>query len=155
MYEYRLMVLGVGNILLKDEGVGVHAVQALESHEWPEGVVLVDGGTAGIDLLPYLDYAPKIVVIDAIKTDSEPGAIFRVTPEILSEYKEQTLSLHQVGFLEILDLAEMVGNCPQAVIYGVQPKEIDWGLELTEPVQAVMPRLLEMVIDEVEKWLAE
>ena len=154
MHKYRLMILGVGNILLKDEGIGVHAIRVLESKELPDGVLLLDGGTAGIDLLSYLDYAPKIIVIDAIKANSEPGAIYRMSPEVLSEYKEQALSLHQVGFLEVLDMAEKMGICPQAIIYGVQPKEMSLGLELTEPLQAVLPRLVEMVMDEVENWLA-
>ena len=147
----RLMILGVGNLLLQDEGVGVQVIKALEDQTLPEGAELLDGGTLGVDLLAYICEAKRIIVIDAVKGGGEPGAIYRLTPEILGQFKEQALSLHQVGFLEILDLAKQLGNRPEAVIFGVEPKVIDWGLELTEPVQAAVPRVVELVLAEAEK----
>ena len=151
MTKSRLMILGVGNLLLQDEGVGVQVIKALEDQTLPEGAELLDGGTLGVDLLAYICEAKRIIVIDAVKGGGEPGAIYRLTPEILGQFKEQALSLHQVGFLEILDLAKQLGNRPEAVIFGVEPKVIDWGLELTEPVQAAVPRVVELVLAEAEK----
>ncbi|MGI6650101.1 MAG: HyaD/HybD family hydrogenase maturation endopeptidase [Bacillota bacterium] len=150
MFKSRVLILGVGNILLQDDGVGVHAIRALQERTFPEGVDLLDGGTAGVDLLPYIGEAQHLVVIDAVKGGGQPGAIYRLTPAVMGQFKEQSLSLHQVGFLEVLDLAEKLGHRPQTIIFGVEPQTIDWGLELTEPVQAVFPRLLELVVEEVE-----
>lgn len=154
--ESRITILGVGNLLLQDEGVGVHAIQALQKCSLPEGVELIDGGTAGVDLLPYVSEAKQIIVIDAVKGGTEPGAIYRLTPEVLGQFKEQALSLHQVGFLEVLQMAERLGKRPErTIIFGVEPQVIDWGIELTPPVQAVLPRLVELVLEEVERWLQE
>jgi hydrogenase maturation protease len=147
------MILGVGNLLLRDEGVGVQVIKALEDRPLPAGIELLDGGTLGIDLLAYISEAERIIVVDAVKGGGEPGAIYRLTPEILVQFKEQALSLHQVGFLEVLDLSEQLGNRPEAIIYGIEPQVIDWGLELTEPVQAAVPRVVELVLVEAEKML--
>jgi hydrogenase maturation protease len=147
------MILGVGNLLLRDEGVGVQVIKALEDRPLPAGIELLDGGTLGIDLLAYISEAERIIVVDAVKGGGEPGAIYRLTPEILGQFKEQALSLHQVGFLEVLDLSEQLGNRPEAIIYGIEPQVIDWGLELTEPVQAAVPRVVELVLVEAEKML--
>lgn len=153
MTKPRLMILGVGNLLLRDEGVGVQVIKALEDRPLPAGIELLDGGTLGIDLLAYISEAERIIVVDAVKGGGEPGAIYRLTPEILGQFKEQALSLHQVGFLEVLDLSEQLGNRPEAIIYGIEPQVIDWGLELTEPVQAAVPRVVELVLVEAEKML--
>jgi hydrogenase maturation protease len=147
------MILGVGNLLLRDEGVGVQVIKALEDRPLPAGIELLDGGPLGIDLLAYISEAERIIVVDAVKGGGEPGAIYRLTPEILGQFKEQALSLHQVGFLEVLDLSEQLGNRPEAIIYGIEPQVIDWGLELTEPVQAAVPRVVELVLVEAEKML--
>ncbi len=153
MTKPQLMILGVGNLLLKDEGVGVQVIKALKDQPLPEGAELLDGGTLGVDLLAYISEAKQIIVIDAVKGGGEPGAIYRLTPEVLGQFREQALSLHQVGFLEVLDLAGQMGNRPEAIIYGVEPQVIDWGLELTEPVQAAVPRVVELVLAEAEKML--
>lgn len=153
MTKPRLMILGVGNLLLKDEGVGVQVIKALEDQPLPEEAELLDGGTLGVDLLAYISEVKRIIVIDAVKGGGEPGAIYRLTPEILGQFREQALSLHQVGFLEVLDLAGQLGNRPEAIIYGIEPQVIDWGLELTEPVQAAVPRVVELVLAEAEKLL--
>lgn len=153
MTKPRLMILGVGNLLLQDEGVGVQVIKALEGQPLPEGVELLDGGTIGVDLLAYISEVKQIIVIDAVKGGGEPGAIYRLTPQILGQFKEKALSLHQVGFLEVLDLSGQLGNRPEAIIYGVEPQVIDWGMELTEPVQAAVPRVVELVLEEVERML--
>jgi hydrogenase maturation protease len=136
--------------LMKDDGIGVHAIQALEGH-LPKDVELVDGGTAVCDLLPYMTGAEKIVIIDAIKGGGRPGAIYRLAPQDCGEQsKEDTLSLHDLGIMVVLqDLALLEKNTPSVVIIGVEPREIDWGMELTPEVERSLPRLLELVKSEI------
>jgi hydrogenase maturation protease len=156
MYEGKIVVLGVGNLLLADEGVGIHAIQALAEHELPPAVELVDGGTSTLDLLPHLHRARRVIVIDALKAGGMPGDIYRCLPEDLLENREKPMSLHQVDFLQLLDIAERMGyRIGPAVIYGVEPGEITWSMDLSPAVAAKMPKLLELVVAEIEKMMEE
>lgn len=150
----EVTVLGVGNLLLKDDGIGVHLISRLKEESWPEGVELVDGGTAGIDLSPIIESARRLIVVDAVQGGCEPGAIYRLTPEVLRETRDRALSLHQVGFLEAMEIAFWrLGSSPPTVIFGVEPEVIDWGLELSEPVSRSLPRVMELVRQEVRAQL--
>jgi hydrogenase maturation protease len=150
MAEKRIVVLGIGNVILQDEGVGVHAVRELEGRDFPPHVQVIDGGTALMDLLPVIQEAARIIVIDALKGGGEPGTIYRVTPDDLTADTERPLSLHQVGLLEVLGMARQLGGDPQVVIIGVEPQEISWGMELTPEVEAKLPRVVETVLEELK-----
>lgn len=147
----KKLVVGTGNLLLKDDGVGVHAIRALQMRSLPPEVELLDGGTAGCDLLPYLGGADLIVVIDALKGGGEPGAIYRLSPEdCYPRQGEGGISLHDLGILTALrDLELLQGRPVKTVIFGVEPAEISCGLELTPQVAAALPRLLELVMEEL------
>ncbi len=148
------LILGVGNLLLRDEGVGVHVISALRDRELPDDVELWDGGTASFDLLDTLAGRRQVIIIDAVRTGSEPGTIFRFTPEDISASREQVTSLHQVGLLEALTVAEhLLDSAPQEVIIlGIEPKEIDWGLELSPDVEAAVPKVIELVMEELDAF---
>lgn len=148
------LILGVGNLLLRDEGVGVHVISALRHRELPDDVELWDGGTASFDLLDTLAGRRQVIIIDAVRTGSEPGTIFRFTPEDISASREQVTSLHQVGLLEALTVAEhLLDSAPQKVIIlGIEPKEIDWGLELSPEVEAAVPKVIELVMEELDAF---
>jgi hydrogenase maturation protease len=148
------LILGVGNLLLRDEGVGVHVISALRDRELPDDVELWDGGTASFDLLDTLAGRRQVIIIDAVRTGSEPGTIFRFTPEDISARREQVTSLHQVGLLEALTVAEhLLDSAPQEVIIlGIEPKEIDWGLELSPEVEAAVPRVIELAMEELDAF---
>lgn len=148
------LILGVGNLLLRDEGVGVHVISALRDRELPDDVELWDGGTASFDLLDTLAGCRQAIIIDAVCTGSEPGTIFRLTPEDISSNKEQLISLHQVGLMETLNVAEHLLDSPpeEVIILGIEPKEIDWGLELSAEVEAAVPKLIELVIEELDAF---
>ncbi len=146
-----ILILGIGNILLRDEGVGVRLIEAMHHVPLPDNVELLDGGTSGADLVDAIADRRKLIVIDAVKADAKPGAVFRFTmDELLRD--ESRLSLHEFGLLDTLDTARRLG-CPPAevVVFGVQPAEIEFGLELSEPVAAIVPRLIEVVLDEARK----
>lgn len=143
-------MIGIGNLLLKDEGVGVHVVRVLEGRELPPGVEVIDAGTATIELLPLLQEAERVVVIDAIKAGGEPGTVYRVSPEDLMATEGRPLSLHQVGLLEVLEMARQLGSRAEVVIIGVEPKEISWGMELTPEIAAKVPKVADLALQELE-----
>jgi len=149
--EGRTLILGVGNILLGDEGVGIHAVRELEETALPPHVDLIDGGTAGLDLLDLMRGYERVIIIDAVEAGAEPGTIFRFTPEeVASQPQALPLSLHQAEILEVLQLAAFVGRpLPPIVIYGIQPEVMDWSTELSSALRASMAKLVDAVLKEI------
>ena len=147
--DTKVVIIGIGNLILRDEGVGVHAVRELEGRELPPGIEVIDGGTATMELLPVFQEAERIIVIDALKGEGKPGTIYRLTPDDLMGETERPLSLHQVGLLEVLGMARQLGGEPDVVIIGIEPKEISWGMELTPEVEAKLPRVIEAVFEEL------
>lgn len=147
----KTIVLGVGNLLLKDEGVGVHAVRVLADRSLPPGVEVIDGGTAGFDLLHLLEGSDKIIIVDALKAGEPPGAVYRLTAEgCRQQGLSPVVSLHGLGILEVVKALELLEQrAPEVVIIGVEPKEIDWGLELTPEVTASLPFVLELIEEEL------
>ena len=147
----KIVVIGVGNLLLKDEGVGVHAALELQEKALPPGVEVFDGGGGGTGLLDLFQGAGKAVIIDAADMTRPPGTVVRFTPdEVRSRAGGPKLSAHEVGLLEVLELARALGQCPpEVVIIGVQPGEISWGMDLTPEVQAALPRVLKAVSQEM------
>lgn len=148
----KIIILGTGNILLKDEGIGVRVIQKMEELKLPENVELVDGGVAGINLPYLIEGADRLIVIDCVDAESEPGDIFRFTPDDVDmPQRDVTMSFHDITLLEALELAKKDGKGPETVIIGVQPKEIEWGLELTPELEKVIPEVIEIVLKELKK----
>ena len=145
----RVMVLGVGNLLLKDEGIGVHVISEMRKKALPSHVEIVDGGIAGLDLVHIFDDVDKLIVVDAVDAGSDPGAIFKFGPDDVKEMKNEKLSLHQVSLLEALKIAKAMGKCPDTTIIGIQPEEICWDEELSPTLQKKIPEIIEMVHKEI------
>jgi hydrogenase maturation protease len=147
----RTVIVGVGNVLLKDEGVGVHVARALQqmSLASPEGEVeVVDGGTSP-DAFDSAEGADKLIIVDAACGGGEPGAVYRFAPDWLSQEPKLLTSLHDLGLLDSLRMMESVGNPPRdTVIIGVEPAEVDWGLELTPIVRGKLPDVVRLVVEE-------
>jgi hydrogenase maturation protease len=145
----RVVVIGVGNLLLKDEGIGIHAVKALQDIDLPQYVEIVDGGTAP-DLIACTQAGDKLIIIDAAKAGGEPGTIYRFHPRDLATDGDRALSVHELGVEQNLRLMAMMGNEPEEiVIIGVEPKEIDWGTELSPELQPVIPEIVKAVLREI------
>lgn len=146
-----VLVLGIGNILLRDEGIGVRVVETLQTMELPSTVETLDGATAGIDLLDALADRRKVIVIDAVHADGPPGTVLRFSPDQIGPQQHVALSLHQVGFLEALRATRVIG-CPpeQVVIFGIRPKTVEYGLQLSEQISEAIPKLIELVMSELE-----
>jgi hydrogenase maturation protease len=154
----RILVLGLGNILLKDEGVGVHIAQMLQELALPHNVEVVDGGTASLDVLLLAPGIEKLVVIDALRAGKEAGTIYKA--RLKSEERDKLeqifssgsrISLHQVGLIDALAIAEKMNCAPKEIaIIGIEPKKIDCGLELTDDVKQKIPEIINTVLKEVE-----
>jgi hydrogenase maturation protease len=146
----RTLILGLGNILLQDEGVGVRVVEAMRDVPTPPGVDLLDGGTAGLSLLELMEGYDRVIVVDAVEAGAEPGAIFKFRPEDLAAMPNvQLTSFHQVGLMDVLQLAESMGQRPEVVIIGVQPASLNWGTDLTPQLKDAVPRVIESVLREI------
>lgn len=147
----KTVVLGMGNLLLKDEGIGVHVAHALQETPLPGNLELeiIDGGTLP-DMVAFLGEVDKLVVVDAVQGGGEPGAIYRFRPEDVRLDNEMFTSLHQINLLEELWLAERFGQKPkEVVIIGIEPEDINLGLELSAKLQQRIPRILKVVLEEI------
>lgn len=154
----KLLVLGVGNLLLTDDGVGIHAVRDLElESEWDRTQVdFLDGATFTQDIFYIFQDYEQIVVLDAVKAGREPGTIYRFSEEHLRENQEQRLSLHDIDMLDSLKMAELLGNKPSLLIIGMEPLSIsDWAMELSAPVQKTYPKFLEAVRQKIREILGK
>jgi len=149
----KVIILGIGNLLLKDEGVGIHLIQLLEKESLPPGVELVDGGTSTLDILPLLKEADKIIVVDAMQARGEPGSIYRCRPQDLIPSEDAPMSLHHIDFVQALKMAQLLGDDLESrtIIFGVEPQEIGWEIGLTPPLAEKMPLLKQLVLEEVLK----
>jgi hydrogenase maturation protease len=150
------LVLGIGNVLWADEGFGVRAVAALnEGWSFPESVTLMDGGTLGLYLLPYVQEARRILVFDAIDYGLAPGTIQVVKDGDIPAYLGVgKMSLHQTCFQEVLSLAQFSGQSPErALLVGVQPLVLkDFGGSLTDPVREKLPEVLAIGLEALAAW---
>lgn len=151
----KIMVLGIGNILMKDEGVGVRTIEYMKKLDLPEEVELMDGGTSTPLLFPYFTEVDHLIVIDAVKGNMPPGSIYRLKPEDLLPPDDSPVSLHDLGLVNALQMAEQIGMRPKTVvIFGVEPKEIDWGMELTPEIENRIPAIAQIVLDEINKLIS-
>ncbi len=144
-----VVVIGVGNLLLKDEGIGIHALKALQEAGLPSGVRLIDGGTSP-DIIAYARTGDKLIIIDAARAGGKPGTIYRFRPEDLADEKSALASAHELGLLPNLKLMALSGNQPaETVIIGIEPAEIDFGLELSATLQRRLPEIVKAVLKEI------
>ncbi len=151
----KVLVLGVGNAILSDEGVGVHLARRLQAEPLPENVEIMDGGTMGLELLAYMDDVAKLIIVDCIKAGSEPGSIFKFEPDKVDVIpKEYKISFHDLGIYDFIRLAAALETLPPTIIFGIEPERIDWGEELSPQVEAKMEMLKGFVLEEIEKSLA-
>ena len=149
--EQRVLILGVGNLLMGDEGIGVHAVRELWKRTLPAHVDVVDGSTAGLEILQLMEGYVRVVIIDAVDAGLEPGTILRFRPkDVTPQDVDLPLSLHQEKVLRVLELADYLGrDLAPVVIYGMQPEAMGWSTELSPAVQARLDSLLDAVEEEL------
>ncbi len=146
-----IVVIGIGNLLAQDDGIGVHAVRYLLG-KLPEDVELLEGSTYAADLLPALEGRRLVIIIDGFDAGEEPGAVFRLSPaDISARPGAASLSVHDFGVAEMLASARLLGRCPdEVVIFGVQVKGLETGAELSGELVRTLPALHRLVREEIE-----
>ena len=152
--KIRISLIGLGNLLLRDEGVGVHAVEVLRKNfDFPEDVRLLDGGTLGLDLLPLIEGMERVLFVDAVDLKKKPGTIAIIEDEDLPSFLAPKLSLHHVGLADLLFASSFLGTRPaEIVLVGIQPATMEIGLELSRTIKGCFDKLLETVLEKLREW---
>lgn len=153
MTAAKVVILGVGNLLMTDEGLGVHAVTALEQgYAFPESVRCVDGGTSTQELLGDLEDLDHLIVLDAVSSGSAPATMIRLEGTDVPAQFTTKLSPHQIGIADLLAMLTFTGHAPKRVLLlGVEPEILKLGMELSPKVAARVPELCAQVIEELGK----
>ncbi len=149
--DKRILVLGVGNVLLHDEGVGIRTLNHLQARfDFPANVDLVDGGVLGLKLTGTLMQADEVIIIDAVRGGREPGTVYRFEWDAKPDHIQYKDSLHQLDLNETMAVLPLVGQRPRVVVIGVEYQDISaWGTELTPVVQAAMEKMIDAVLAEL------
>lgn len=151
------LVLGLGNLLLSDDGLGVHAIDRLRKDPRVDSsvhsdVTLLDGGTQGLSLMPHLSGFPRLLVIDAVDVGEAPGTLVRFEGKALDGLPGKA-SVHQLGFADLMVAMKLLGESPEElVVLGAQPQSTEWGVELTPPLQNALLSLLDLVVAQLQGW---
>jgi hydrogenase maturation protease len=150
----RTLILGLGNTLLQDEALGVRALDLLTANYYlPESVEVLDGGTHGLNLLPYLADMDRVLFLDAVHFDALPGDLIRLEGGEIPARLALKMSMHQTGLQDLLAALYLRGKSPkQMVLWGMQPGVVDWGLECSPAVQSALPLLVERAVNELRGW---
>ena len=151
----QTLILGVGNLLMSDEGVGVHVIQRLVAdYQFPEEVQVLDGGTLGMDLLYYLEGVENLLLIDAVEARKEPGTLIRLEGDEVPAFLSIKISPHQLGVPDMLAAAKLKGNCyPQRIVlWGVQPECLELGLDLSPKVESQVETIIQNILDQLRVW---
>jgi hydrogenase maturation protease len=148
----EILILGIGNILMADDGVGIRVIEGLRSMSLPAGVEVVDGGTSGADLVDILAERRKVIVIDAVDVGAKPGTVMRFAGNSWSEHASQAISLHEVGLGQAISMVKLIGVAPQElVVFGIQIQCIEPSLDLSRPVEETIGSVVQQVLAEIEQ----
>lgn len=148
----RIVILGVGNILLSDEGIGVRAIEEFRrTYELPPEVDIIDGGTTGMEMLEDLANATHLVIVDAVRCGKPPGTMVRIAGDDIPVFFKTKLSPHQIGLSDVLATLALSGEEPGSVtVLGVQPVSLETGMALTPQVEALLPALTAQLAAELD-----
>jgi len=153
----NIAVFGIGNILLSDDGIGVHAINRLrEEYTFPDSVELIDGGTKGLDLLPLFENRDKILIIDAANFRKEPGTIDMIEGDNIPSFLSTKLSVHQIGLPDTLFAAKLMDIIPaEMCLVGIQPKSMETSTELSEEVRNQFEPFVRAILGKLRDWGVE
>jgi hydrogenase maturation protease len=156
MKKTELLILGIGNILWADEGFGVRCVEAINAaYEFDANVTVLDGGTQGLYLLPYLEEARRLIVFDAVDYGKQPGEMVIARDDEVPRFMgAKKMSMHQTGFQEVIACASLADRLPESMILiGVQPEQLeDFGGSLRDIVKQQIPRAIEVALLQMRQW---
>lgn len=143
-------IIGCGNLLMQDEGVGIHLIRHLHDKQMPDDVELVDAAAGGFDLLDFIEGSSRVVIVDAVKARGKPGDIYKFAPEDFDVDPLLKTSLHDVCLKDVFNILKLAGKLPSVTVFGIEPKSMGWGMDLTDEVKKALPRLGELVMKEME-----
>ena len=148
----KIVVIGIGNLLLMDEGIGVHTINELEKHDLPESIEIYDGGTGGFKLIDLMHGAARVIFIDAVETGKAPGSVTIFSAEeVHSLYNKKKYSLHDTDLMEIIKMTELLDDPPIIEIVGIQPKIINYGTTLSKELAGSMSNIVNSVLKRIEE----
>ena len=147
-------VLGIGNIILRDEGFGVRAVEYLEEHfHFPHDVRLLDGGTLGPELLHFVTGTQKLLILDAVAGDAPAGTVYRFEDDAVMAHFQEKMSSHEIGIQDVLAWLTVTDRpIPNVVVLGMQPYELTAGLTLSTEMAAALPGFAQRAVEELTRW---
>jgi hydrogenase maturation protease len=148
----NVLILGVGNLLMTDDGFGVHVINELRKYPFPSNVSIIEAGIVSHQLLPEFHAADLLIFVDAIEAGDTPGSIFRFRPEDMRFMSNIKASLHDMSLIDVLNMTELTGKRPETIIIAVQPKDVKTvSMELNEEIRAVIPKVIKLIYEELEK----
>ncbi len=151
MFKKTRLIIGCGNLLSGDEGIGVHLIEYLKHKTLPEDIELLDGGTAGFELIDFIQQAEKVIIIDAVKAGGRPGQIYCFGPQDFQTNAPPKTSLHGIGLTDIFGAIEKLQPLPKIKIIGAEPKDTSPGTELSGQLKQILPRLAQLALAEMGK----
>ncbi|MDR1764113.1 MAG: HyaD/HybD family hydrogenase maturation endopeptidase [Dysgonamonadaceae bacterium] len=151
MEQEKILILGVGNLLLKDEGVGIHCIKALEKKELPEYVDLMDGGTGGLHLISWIEGYKRIIMLDATLDNNPPGTVRLIRPRYASDFPP-LMSAHEIGLRDMIEAMAISDKTPETELIVVSVEDIsEVGIYLSPKVEAAVDEVVEMVISAISR----
>lgn len=143
--QKKNLILGVGNLLLKDEGVGIHVIRALEKESLPDSVALMDGGTGGLHLIGWLEGYEQIIMIDATLDDQPPGTVRLIRPQYATDYPP-LMSAHEIGLKDMIDVLILTGNVPEIHLLVISVADLGKvEMTLSAEVEAAIPEVIRQI----------
>ncbi len=153
MNEHSLLILGIGNYLMGDEGLGVHLIKALEKEKLPEGIDLLDGGTAGFQLMEYLEKYPVVIMVDATLDHYPVGTIRLIEPKFSQDFPK-AMSTHEIGLKDLVESLSLMGKLPKIYLFVMTVKDIaNLNVGLSPEVERAMNELKKLVLEKAESLL--
>ncbi len=153
----EIAVIGLGNILLRDEGVGVHVANAIKQrYTFTPEVEIIDGGTMGLDLLPVFEGRDRVLIIDAVDFQKEPGHIGVIENENIPSVLNSKLSVHHINLTDVIYASKLMNILPSEIfLVGIQPESLDAGLDMTDTINKKINALIEIVLERLKQWGVE
>ena len=146
----QILILGIGNVLLKDEGVGIRVAEKMKQMSLPADVEVIDGGVGGLNLQYCVEGRKKVIVVDAVKAGAPPGTLFRFTDKDLAAKKGVMRSAHGIDFSDVVSIVNFLGTRPDEIVFiGIEPESLDAGMELSPNIEKMVPVLINLVMKEI------
>ena len=154
LFANEITILGIGNIILSDEGFGVRVVEYLqENYKFPDNIALIDGGTLGVELTQFITGTKKLLIIDSIDGNKPSGTLFHFEGDEIKSHFSEKISAHEIGIQDVLTTLELTGKAiPEVIVIGAQPYSLEAGVELTPQMKTLIPTIADRALKILKNW---